>query len=125
MKQWPYQCSYPSIVNQKGSYVFMYDIYKCCQRCEFPAYDSCIKKNRRSPSWRCPSDGIHCIVECIITYGPKKAHIIKKPHFSFRRSNRKGRRHTRRKVPKLKCERLERRPNGKTCIRRLCIKLIV
>ncbi|XP_046840371.1 uncharacterized protein LOC124434520 [Xenia sp. Carnegie-2017] len=117
MEQWPYRCTYPSFVNQQGSYVFLYDIFKCCQRCEFPAYDNCIKNNQRAPSWRCPSEGIHCIFKCVTTHGPQKVDLRAR----IGRIGRIGRI----QFPRLKCERLEKRPNGETCIRRLCIKMIV
>ncbi|XP_046851421.1 uncharacterized protein LOC124444808 [Xenia sp. Carnegie-2017] len=122
IKLWPYDCTYPSIVNHQGSYQFMYDIYQCCKKCDLPTYTLCMKKYQRSPPWRCPSDGIHCILECVAKYGPQKPTTIIKPSISKIKG---GHKVIGIKPPKNKCEKREKLPNGKTCLRRLCIKLKV
>ncbi|XP_028394106.1 uncharacterized protein LOC114518329 [Dendronephthya gigantea] len=54
---WPFNCLYAGIVFYQGKYQFMRDIYKCCEKCDFPTYTACIK-NHGSSKWRCPSDGV-------------------------------------------------------------------
>ncbi|CAB3986471.1 Hypothetical predicted protein [Paramuricea clavata] len=39
---------------------------------------ACVKKFG-SPDWRCPSDGVHCILKCVSTYGPGYTEVLVKP----------------------------------------------
>ena len=107
----------------------MYSIYTCCKQCNFPTYSACVKKFG-SPDWRCPSDGVHCILKCVSTYGPGYTEVLVKPGSGITTSGLGGGLGTRPrpgtvvKVPKkVKCQKTEKLPNGKTCIRRLCVPL--
>ena len=123
VNSWPFHCLYPSIIFDHGSYQFMRDIYTCCKKCNFPTYTSCIYAHG-TPDWRCPSDGVHCIFECVKKYGPGVTDVIKKPDFTGIKSQITSAKIKITEVPKkLKCQKVEKLPNGKTCIRRLCVPL--
>jgi hypothetical protein len=129
VQSWPYDCTYPSIVKHHGTYLFRYDIYTCCKACNYPDYTKCVK-DHGSPDWRCPSDGVHCVVECVKKYGPGTETVIIKTvggkgmGIGLNSLSTHGGKEKKVKVnKKLQCTKVEKLPNGKTCIRRLCIAL--
>ncbi|XP_046851423.1 uncharacterized protein LOC124444810 [Xenia sp. Carnegie-2017] len=62
---WPFDCTHASILEVAGRNQFVFPIYDCCRKCEFPTFQLCTTRNRYSPSWLCPSKGMQCIVKCI------------------------------------------------------------
>ena len=123
---WPYDCTYTSIIKYQGTYQFMYDVYTCCKKCDFPTYSNCVNIHA-SPNWRCPSDGVHCILQCVKEYGPGTKTVVTGGgggFFGKPGTHTLGGKPKIIKVPKkVKCTKTEKLPNGKTCIRRLCIPL--
>lgn len=133
LKSWPYDCTHASLVKHGGLYFFMTSIHSCCQRCNFPAFTSCVLF-RSGPSWRCPSEAFHCIVNCVKKYdiNPFKSVTRKKSgtlsrigQGRKRRLFRKSRKHSAiKRVSNPKCEKQVTR-DGKICVERLCIPLKV
>ena len=133
-QKWPFQCTHASIILRGGSYDFIWPIYDCCSKCEFPAFTTCLGKSKNSPDWLCPSQGLHCIVNCVNKNNPSKTigkqgisilpNVVQpiKPSGNIKPGVKP------RPVPKPgkpilnKCEKMETE-NGKKCIRRLCIPL--
>lgn len=103
----------------------MTQIYKCCRKCNYPTYFTC-KKTHGSPDWRCPTDGVHCILQCVKDYGPGTAEVIIKPGGGFGdgfKTLGNGEMEVEEVSKDLICEKEETLPDGNTCIRRLCIPL--
>ena len=127
---WPYKCNYVSILQQsKGDYQFIWPIYDCCSKCSFPEFSSCVAESARksSPKWLCPSNGLHCVVDCVNKHKPTKISTsgiimpsIVRPDILKPLPKPGGGKPTK---PFLnRCEKLEME-NGKRCIQKLCVSL--
>ena len=73
---------------------------------------------------------MHCVVECVKKYGPGTETVIiksvggKGTGIGLHSLGTHGGKEKKIKVnKKLQCTKVEKLPNGKTCIRRLCIAL--
>ena len=130
---------HPSFMKYKGEYQLMYDIFKCCQKCETPKFARCVKNRPKDSSLVCPSKGIRCMFDCIKKHGPRERQRPGPPGPKGELGAQKGQIPVGRpgppgpkggqgaqiiRPPEFECERKETLPNGNTCIRRLCIKLV-
>ena len=122
---WPFDCTHASILEVAGRNQFVFPIYDCCRKCEFPTFQLCTTRNRYSPSWLCPSKGMQCIVKCINFNNPyiiskvvpKRKKVPTKSRFRLIPSIRQ------KKLPvSQKCQRVVRK-KGRSCIERLCVPL--
>ena len=123
---WPYKCEYASILKVKGVFNYLPLIHRCCNSCNFPKYSTCLRSYAASASWRCPSEGLQCIVTCVRKHDPN----TKRTTTPAGRWNRRFRKRThrlsfRRVRPRIKNSKCERkvRKNGRNCIERLCIPI--
>ena len=136
---WPFDCTHASILEVAGRNQFVFPIYDCCRKCEFPTFQLCTTRNRYSPSWLCPSKGMQCIVKCInfnnpyiiSKVKPKRKKVVPKRKKVVPKRKKVPTRSRFRLIPSIrrkklpvsqKCQRVVRK-KGRSCIERLCVPL--
>lgn len=60
---WTFSCLHAAIIkDENDDSMFSYNIYQCCNKCEFPDFSLCALADY--PNWLCGSEAYDCVFSC-------------------------------------------------------------